>query len=203
MSNAKTATSMARHDAGEQGGRFDGLRSLPLERVAERIDLLHHQVDRASRLRARAADRIVPLVQGAEQVGREEQHARHHLIGGDRAADPHGDDDGGERPADLEGVVLAPGDPGEGDGGRQTAEQARAPGPPARGSSARGPFCRHRLLTDAILLEPAVERAAAHPELLCRLPHVSLMAREHLFDEDALGILERKVVGRGCRRGTL
>ena len=59
----------------------------------------------------------------------------------------------------------------------------------------------HRLFTDAILLQPPIERAAAHAELLRRQADVAAVARQDLFDEDALGILERLRVGaRRCRR---
>src|SRR5215213_7765610 len=52
-----------------------------------------------------------------------------------------------------------------------------------------------RLFADAILLEPAIERAAAHAELLRREADVAIVPRQHLFDEYALGFFERQVGG--------
>src|SRR5690349_1537334 len=51
-----------------------------------------------------------------------------------------------------------------------------------------------RLAPDAILLQPAIERAAAHAELLRGETHVPVVTREYFFDEHALGILERQLV---------
>src|SRR5688572_16276483 len=51
------------------------------------------------------------------------------------------------------------------------------------------------LLADAIVLEPSVERAAAHPELQGRQPDVAAVAGQHLLDEHALGIFERDCLG--------
>ncbi len=79
MSNAKTATSIAPITLREQSRRLDRFGALPLQRVAERVDLVHHQIDGAPWLGARAADRVVPFAQRAEQVGCEIQRARHHL----------------------------------------------------------------------------------------------------------------------------
>src|SRR6185503_9527041 len=52
-----------------------------------------------------------------------------------------------------------------------------------------------RLLPDAILLQPPVERAAAHAELLCREADIAIVARQDLFDEHALRFLQRQMVG--------
>ena len=49
--------------------------------------------------------------------------------------------------------------------------------------SARCDAADARLLTDAILLQPAVEGAAAHAELLRRQPDVAAVARQDLLDE--------------------
>src|SRR6187401_3115541 len=54
-----------------------------------------------------------------------------------------------------------------------------------------------RLLADAILLQPAVERAAAHAELLRREADIAIVPRQHLFDEDPFRFLEREVGGGG------
>src|SRR5688572_7131263 len=55
-----------------------------------------------------------------------------------------------------------------------------------------------RLFPDAIVLQPPIERAAAHAELLRRQADIAAMLREHLLDEDPFGILERlwRHVGR-------
>src|SRR4029079_18084738 len=55
-----------------------------------------------------------------------------------------------------------------------------------------------RLLPDAILLQPPVERAAAHAELLCREADIAIVARQDLFDAHALRFLQRQI--RGARR---
>ena len=57
-----------------------------------------------------------------------------------------------------------------------------------------------RLLADAILLQPAIERAPAHAELLRREADVAIVPRQHLFDEHPLGFLEREFGGGGARR---
>src|SRR3954454_5611984 len=57
-----------------------------------------------------------------------------------------------------------------------------------------------QLFTDAILLQAAIQRTAAHAELLRRESNVSAVAREDLFDEDAFGILERLRCRPGCCR---
>ena len=57
-----------------------------------------------------------------------------------------------------------------------------------------------QLFTDAILLQAPVECAAAHAELLRREPDVAAVPRQDLLDEDALGLLERQLVGAGRRR---
>ena len=51
-----------------------------------------------------------------------------------------------------------------------------------------------RLFADAILLQPPVERAPAHAELLGREAHVAIVPRQDLFDEHPLRFLEREVV---------
>src|SRR5579859_2200166 len=57
-----------------------------------------------------------------------------------------------------------------------------------------------RLLPDTILLQAAVQRAAAHTELFGGLADVAVVAREHFLDERALGFLEGLRVAR-CRCG--
>ena len=56
------------HHARQQRGGLDGLGALPLEGIAERVDLVHHEVDGAARTGTHAADRIVALAERAEQV---------------------------------------------------------------------------------------------------------------------------------------
>ncbi len=126
MSKANTATSIAPITLVSERRRLDRFGSLPLQRVAERVDLLHHEIGGAAGLGAGPADRVVPFVQRAEQIGGEVEHARDHLVRRQRAADPDDEDDGGERPADLEAVVLAPDDPDQRDRRRQPAEQRQA-----------------------------------------------------------------------------
>src|SRR3954470_15182675 len=53
-----------------------------------------------------------------------------------------------------------------------------------------------RLFADAILLQPAIEGAAAHAELFGGEADVAVVARQHFLDEDTLRFLERQIVGR-------
>ena len=111
------------HDALQELCRFDGLGALPLQRVAERVDLLHHHVGGTARLRAGAADGVVPFAQRPEQVGLQVQRAGDHLKGDRCRADPDGADDRDHRPAHLEAVWLRPGDVHERQGGWQAAHE--------------------------------------------------------------------------------
>ena len=119
--------------------------------------------------RAGAADRVVPLAQRAEQV-RLRGRARACTIwyADAAAADPDDEDDRRQRPADLEAVVLAPDEVEQRERRRQAGEQREQEHRRARGCGGRRVrrAAVRGLFTDAILLQPAVERAAAHAELL-------------------------------------
>jgi hypothetical protein len=108
MSSANTATSIAHHALQQRGG-LDGFGALALQSVAERVDLVHHEIDGAAGATSGAANRVVPFTQCPEEVGLQKKRASDHLIGERGGPDPDREDDGGDRPPDFETVVLAPG----------------------------------------------------------------------------------------------
>ena len=114
-----------RDDAREQRRRFHRLAPLPLQRLAQRVDLEHDEVERAFGRGADAANRVVALPQRAEQVRDEKQRPRDALIRGRRALEPRHDDDRRRRPADLEGVVVGPNQVQQPERGRQRRRQGR------------------------------------------------------------------------------
>src|SRR5215212_8482160 len=68
------------------------------------------------------------------------------------------------------------------------------------GTRGRGPA--RRLFGNAMLLQPAIERAAAQAELLRGEPNVPAVTRQHLLDEETLGVFERERLGVGIARAT-
>ena len=97
------------HDARQQRRGLHGLGALALQRIAQRVDLVHHQIDRAARSAAGATDRVIAFAQRAEQVRLKIEGACDHLKGHRGCPHPDHEDHRGDRPANFEGVVLTPG----------------------------------------------------------------------------------------------
>ena len=57
-----------------------------------------------------------------------------------------------------------------------------------------------RLFTEAILLQAPVQGAPAHPELFGGQSNIAAVPGQHLLDEHAFGVLERRRLGRVAAR---
>ena len=122
------------HHALQQLGGLDRFGPLPLQRVAERVDLLHHEIDGAARLASRCRGWNSPL-RAARPAGWPAERARASPSGYATTAQPihTAADDRRQRPAHFEAVLQGPGDVDE----RPALTAARRPAP-AAGRCARG-----------------------------------------------------------------
>ena len=156
-------------------------------------------------LARQAANRVVAFAQRAEQVGDQVERAHRQLARRRRRDDPHAERRSRRASsAPLADAVL----PDEVDtppattAGRRAAEheqrQRQLEVARARRAAAGRKAIGHVLQPE--LLQPPVQRAAAHAELLGGLAHVAAVTREHFLDEDLLRLLERHLLGRRRRR---
>ena len=196
-----------RHDRAEQRCRFKSAQALEAESFAERVDFKERFAERIIGPGAACADRVIAFPQRREQV-------RHRLQGPhdvfpriqDEAETGAGDHER-QRPLDLGGVIAKPEQDQRDDrGGRRGPD-----GQPGNASLVGDPLAqlfeklhpqtkqptRLPLQLKSILLQPAIERAPAQPEGLCRLAGVAIKTRERLLDQERFHFLEAHVFQPG------
>ena len=97
-----------RHDLAQQGGRFEGIEPLMPERFDEGVHLDHHLAERIAAARASGTDGEVPFAERGKQVRQGLQGKDDSLAEREGEAETKRDDEYGQGPLHLRGVVAGP-----------------------------------------------------------------------------------------------
>ena len=96
------------HHRAQQRAGLERAEPLIVQRRGEHVDFEHHRAERIVAAGAARADREVALAQRREQVRQRLQRQHDAVADAERAAGPDADDEDGERPLHLGGVVAGP-----------------------------------------------------------------------------------------------